>query len=238
MIRCVFFDLDGTLIDYVSAERAISYFGEFSHFLAAGLGWPEVEGEELINGAVGAMFEPHPGRTNQQAFDAFCLARIGANSDSARYHELFARFFTELYPDLRSNERPATYNRTAVQACRNRGLQVAIASQPIFCAAAINTRLAWAELSDLQIPLASSSENAYTTKPELDYYRELACHLKVAPDECLMVGNEDLNDMSASQVGMTTFYVGNEPPNGHGNRWDGSGTLIDFVDELDTLLGR
>jgi len=236
MIRCVFFDLDGTLIDYVSVERAISYFGEFSRFLCEELGLNSAHEEQLISGAVGAIFDPHPGQTNQQAFDAFCAQSLANNARFARYQELFAHFFAEIFPTLRSNEQPAFYNREAIVACRERGLKVAIASQPLFCAAAINARVAWAGLADLQIPLASSSETAYSVKPRLDYYLELAQRLEVAPRECLMVGNEDYNDMTASQVGMTTFYVGDESQSSNGNQWGGAGTLADFAASLDELL--
>jgi len=234
----VFFDLDGTLIEYVSVERAISYFAEFARFLGTELDLDESQGEQLINGAVGAMFDPHPGRTNQQAFDDYYRVGLGERFDPARFQAAFAQFFENIFPTLQSNERPAPHGRSAVQSCLDRGLTVAVASQPIFSAAAIKARLAWAGLSDLGIPLASSSENAFTTKPELNYYQEIASRFSARPHECLMVGNEDLNDMSASQVGMTTFYVGDQSRSSHNNHWSGAGTLADFVAELDDLLER
>ncbi|MCL2324773.1 MAG: HAD family phosphatase [Actinomycetia bacterium] len=236
MIRCVFFDLDGTLIDYVSVARAISYFGELAAYLRAGLGMEPSSSERLINAAIGAMFEAHPGLTNQEAFDAVYDAELADGSERAQYRELFVRFFDEVFPTLRSNERAADFNHEAISACRQHGLAVAVASQPIFCAAAITARIAWAGLADLQIPLASSSETAYTTKPQLDYYREIAAGMGFAPEECLMVGNEDQNDMTASQVGMRTFYVGDDFESSNANRWDGAGTLCDFIAELDDLL--
>lgn len=238
MIRCVFFDLDGTLIDYVSVERAISYFAELARFISAELVLDDAHSERLINGAVNAIFEPHPGRTNQQAFDAFYDDGLDDDRQRAHYRELFTRFFGEVFPTLRSNERPAAGGRDAVQSCLERGLRVAIASQPIFHSMAIKARVAWAGLEDLQVPLASSSENAFTTKPQLEYFQEIAHRLDVAPQECLMIGNEDYNDMTASQVGMTTFYVGNDARSSNGNHWDGAGTLTDFVAELDDLLER
>jgi len=236
LIRCVFFDLDGTLIDYVSVARAISYFNELSRYLNAGLALDDDRGKRLIDGAVGSMFEPHPGLTNQQAFDAFYDADLATDGERVHYRELFTRFFAEVFPTLQSNECPADFGFDAVRSCQERGLTVAIASQPIFSSAAIRARVNWAGLADLRIPLASSSETAYTTKPQLDYYREIARLLDVAPEECLMVGNEDYNDMTASQVGMRTFYVGNDDQSTNGNHWSGAGTLADFIAELDDLL--
>jgi len=236
LIRCVFFDLDGTLIDYVSVARAISYFNELARYLRADLALNEAHSERLINGAVGAMFDPHPGLTNQQAFDAFYDAGLKDDAERVRYRELFMRFFEEVFPTLQSNERPADFNHDAVRHCQERGLAVAVASQPIFCAAAIKARMTWAGLEELRIPLASSSENAFTTKPQLDYFQEIAERLGRVPGECLMVGNEDYNDMTASQIGMRTFYVGNDEQSSNGNHWNGAGTLADFIAELDNLL--
>ena len=236
MIRCVFFDLDGTLIQYVSVARAISYFNELSLYLSADLALDDARAERLINAAVGAMFEPHPGLTNQQIFDAVYEADLESDAERLRYRELFARFFGEVFCTLRSNECPAAFNVDALRSCQERGLTVAIASQPIFSEAAIRARVNWAGLAALRIPLASSSETAYTTKPQLDYYQEIAHLLNFAPEECLMVGNEDINDMTASQVGMRTFYVGDDYESSNGNRWDGAGTLADFIAELDDLL--
>ena len=236
MIRCVFFDLDGTLIDHVSVERAISYFGELARFIGEGLTLDEDRSDYLINGAVGAQFDPHPGRTNQQVFDAFYERELDSAIQRARYRELFKQFFEEVFPGLQNNERPVDFNRAAVMRCQEQGLTVAIASQPIFNAAAIKARLTWAGLEDLRLPLASSSETAFSVKPRLDYFLEIAGRARCAPQDCLMVGNEDLNDMSASQAGMKTFYVGNEAQSSHNNHWDGAGTLADFIASLDSLI--
>ncbi len=235
-ISTVFFDLDGTLIHYVSIERARSYYGEFSRFVQSHLDIDDVYAEKLLQTALGAMFKPHPHLTNQQAFDAEYMQLLNSESDKRRYKELFSEFFEQVYFGIRSNETPAPYNREVIIACREAGLTPHIASQPIFCKAAIKARLDWANLGDLTIPLASSSETAFFVKPTLEYYLEIAHAVGARPHECLMVGNEDRSDMTASQVGMRTFYVGDEPTGAAGNLWTGSGTLVDLINELPRLI--
>jgi FMN phosphatase YigB (HAD superfamily) len=91
------------------------------------------------------------------------------------------------------------------------GLAVGIATNPIFPRIAVEHRLSWAGLGDLEFGVVTAYEEMYACKPHPDYYRQTATMLGVSPTECLMVGDDRALDMPAADVGMRTFYVGDDP---------------------------
>ena len=52
----------------------------------------------------------------------------------------------------------------------------------------------------------STFENSSYCKP-LKYYEEILNKINRKPEECLMVGNDALEDMVASKLGMATFLI-------------------------------
>ena len=50
-------------------------------------------------------------------------------------------------------------------------------------------------------------ENSSHCKPNPDYYREILDRIGAKPEDCLMVGNDALEDMIAEKVGMQVFLL-------------------------------
>ena len=94
-----------------------------------------------------------------------------------------------------------------VKAQREKGLQVALATNPLFPAIAQESRMRWAGLEPEDFDFYTSYENIGFTKPNLGYYRELVRRAKVAASECLMIGNNVDEDMVADQLGMQVFLL-------------------------------
>jgi putative hydrolase of the HAD superfamily len=156
------------------------------------------------------MMTPHEG-TNKEAFDTYLYEKTGISLDEPAHNHAIESFYREVFPALQGNARPMSGARTALLTCKSRGLPFCIATQPIFPALAIEARLNWAELGDLDLPFVSTYENSYATKPHLDYFAQMAQEIGVDPSKCVMVGDDPLLDMSAAHLGMMTFYVGDNP---------------------------
>ena len=90
---------------------------------------------------------------------------------------------------------------------KERGLRVALATNPIFPAVATESRIHWAGLEPEDFELYTTYENARYCKPNLSYYRDIAEQLGLAPEECLMVGNDVTEDMAAQALGMQVFLL-------------------------------
>ena len=88
-----------------------------------------------------------------------------------------------------------------------RGIRVALATNPIFPARATQWRIRWAGMQPEDFELYTTYENSSHSKPNPDYYREVLARLNVAPEECLMVGNDVGEDMVAAQLGIKVFLL-------------------------------
>ena len=96
---------------------------------------------------------------------------------------------------------------STVHTIKEMGLRVALATNPIFPAAATESRIRWAGLKPEDFELYTTYENIGYCKPNPDYYREVAKRLGVKPEECLMVGNDVAEDMIARSIGMQVFLL-------------------------------
>lgn len=97
--------------------------------------------------------------------------------------------------------------KAVVEACKEMGYQVALATNPIFPAVATESRIRWAGLEPSDFAYYTTYENSGFSKPNLKYYEELLKKLGVKAEECMMVGNDVSEDMVAEKLGMKVFLL-------------------------------
>lgn len=223
-MQAVLFDLDGTLLDLDLSDFLRRYFAALEHAVRPLFSEARERASfmKALDAAVGAMMTSHPGTTNQDIFFEHLQDRTGM--DRQAYWPLFEEFYAEAFPLLGTDAGPAKGARRAVTTALDLGFRVAIATNPIFPRAAIDHRMTWAEVADLPVHLVTTAEQMESCKPSPSYYLQTARLLDVAPAECLMVGDDRVLDMPASDVGMSTFYVGKD-----------AGVAADFPGDLDDL---
>lgn len=234
VLKAVLFDLDGTLLDIDLDAFFREYFSALGPVVAEALDcrMDQRAGLDAVLQGTEAMSLPHPGLTNQQVFNARFRELTGTDLDLAEYAVPFERFYAEVFPTLRGSMGARPGARRAVETARDLGLTVAIATNPIFPRAAIEERMRWAGVDDVDFAAVTTYEVMHATKPHAAYYSETAEMIGARADACLMVGDDRTLDMPAADVGMRTFYVGrNAAP---AASW--SGTLDDLADLLPRLV--
>ncbi len=203
-VTTVLFDLDGTLLPMEQDEFVKAYFGLIAKRLA-NKGYDANELVATIWAGTKAMMKNDGSRLNEEVF-----------------WEEFARQYVEKYKDdipefdaYYNNEflgvqAVCGYNPAAaetVHKIKASGIRVALATQPIFPAVATEHRTRWAGLDVSDFELVTTYENIGFCKPNPEYYREICKRLGVAPEECLMVGNDVGDDMVAKSLGMQVFLL-------------------------------
>ena len=82
-----------------------------------------------------------------------------------------------------------------------------LATNPFFPAIATHKRVRWAGLEPEEFAFITTYENSSYCKPNLEYFRQLLDALGLQPEECVMVGNDALEDTAAAQLGIPVFLL-------------------------------
>ncbi|MGI6542749.1 MAG: HAD family hydrolase [Limnochordia bacterium] len=202
MLEAVLFDLDDTLVLADNEQLMRDYTRRLAKRYAAYVS-PEVFSKALIDCTLQAMAKNDAHTTFVERFmDCFC-STLDLQPDLT----IFMDFYDHEYAQLGKWARPAPGARQAVEYAQTHGLKIAVATNPLFPYSAIEKRLAWAKLDDIAWNFVTVGDRMHTCKPHVEYFLETALHLGVSPHNCLMVGNDPVNDLPAKRVGMRTFLV-------------------------------
>ncbi|MGG4497590.1 HAD family hydrolase [Brevibacillus reuszeri] len=205
-VNTILFDLDGTLLEMQTEPFVKSYLVEVGRHV--GDQYDTQKLLSLIWDATKAMImSDEPDKTNEQVF----IEYFKAHSDWPREEvwPLFDSFYRDVFPTLSHLTYPSPWAKQIVEAAKQQGFRVAVATNPVFPREAIHHRLAWIGMSANEFELVTVYEESHFTKPNPGYFAEICQKLGVEPTDCVMVGNHMQEDMVASKLGMKTFLVTN-----------------------------
>ena len=203
-LQYILFDLDGTLLPMDQNVFIKAYFGH----LAAKLAPKGFDAKALIDaiwGGTKAMVANDGNRTNEEVFwDHFaCVFGEAVRNDEATFDEFYHTDFQKVQSACGFDPRAAQ----TVAALKAMGFTLALATNPIFPAIATESRMRWAGLNKEDFVLYTTYENSRHCKPNPDFYRDILDCRGVAPEQCLMVGNDATEDLVAEKLGMKVFLL-------------------------------
>jgi len=224
MIKAVLIDLDDTLLVNPTARFMQVYMAQLETYAAQRWGLHDLR-EQLTTAARGLMFNP---RDMQRSNITVLLESLNAVTGRApdELLHLFNTFFASPeFDTVRACSESVSAAPQVIQRLRDAGYAVVIATNPIYVAEAIRQRLKWAGLPDdfSAYSFVTHAENMHFAKPQPAYYAEILGRVGVEPDEALMLGDDERNDIqAAATVGLYTRQI-----TAH--------TLHEFLDEIDGL---
>ena len=92
-----------------------------------------------------------------------------------------------------------------LDCARRNGFRIILATNPLFPAVATHARIRLGGMDPSDFEYITAYENSSHCKPNPDYFRELLEKLGIAPDECVMIGNDTRDDFSAHAIGIPVF---------------------------------
>ncbi len=203
-ITTVLFDLDGTLLPMDQDIFVKAYFGGLAKRLAPH-GYDPKELIDAIWGGTAAMVKNDGTKTNEERFwESFC----GVFGECARADmPHFDAFYREDFDSVQISCGYTPMANKVIKRLKEKGLRVALATNPIFPSMATESRMRWAGLSASDFALYTTYENSRFCKPNPAYYKDVMNALGVTAEECLMVGNDVTEDMIAQTLGAHVFLL-------------------------------
>ena len=203
-LRCVLFDLDGTLLPMDQEEFTKAYFHQLAKKLAP-RGYEPKALVDAIWAGTAAMVKNDGQCSNEEAFWQRFTQIYGpkVQEDKSVFEDFYANEFQLARAVCGFTPRAAE----TVAAIRSMGYRVALATNPIFPSVATEGRIRWAGLEPEDFELYTTYENSSHCKPNPAYFSDVAESLGLAPESCLMVGNDAREDTAAEQVGMKVFLL-------------------------------
>ena len=235
MIKMVLFDLDGTLLPMDQEVFIKAYFGGIVKRLV-NYGY---EPDKLIKGiweGTMNMVKNDGSKTNEEVFwNRFCeLFGDKARLDEPHFEEFYINDFDKIQGACGFDPN----SRVVIDEIKKLGLRTVLATNPIFPRIATQKRINWAGLTTDDFEVYTTYENSSYCKPNLEYYISIINKLGVKPEECLMVGNDVIEDMVTENLGMKVFLVTNCLINKNNidiNKYP-NGNLMDLLDYIKTLI--
>lgn len=202
--QAVLFDLDGTLLQVQMHTFIPKYISAFHHCCQDLVSHQPLQ--EAMRAGIHLLLETQDGVcTNHQRLFDFVATQLGL--DSALLQHRYADFLASNYEFLASEIEPLAMANALVEICTRAKIKVVLATNPVFPRSLIEARCRWGGIDVTAFDLVTSMENSRYCKPQLGYFYDLAAQLGLAPQNCLMVGNDTIHDLAAGETGMTTWLV-------------------------------
>ena len=241
MLKAVLFDMDDTLLDINLSAFIAVYLrdmaqllgdvGRKNHFAA----FAALTGIMLDLNNNARPDDDH--RTNRAFFEDAVRKRTGVELADPIVADAFTFYEREVLPHRNDGiiaARPRAGALETIAMLQDRGLKVALLTNPSFSRDCIACRMRWGDLLDIPFELVTHMDNSTRCKPSPTYYLSSIERMELQPHEVLMVGNDAKRDFPTPDCGIQTVFVGNGRP----VRATWCGSMKDFAASFDQIEER
>ncbi len=203
MLNTILFDLDGTLLPMdINHFMKLYFYNMGIHFN----GWtdPKKLAQNVLE-ATEVMIKTNDGRTNEEIFMEHFAGLI--DGDIEKYKDHFTSYYDSLFSNVQASTHKSQEMIEAVKILLDKGYTLVVATNPLFPYHANIHRLEWAGMDPNWFSYISSFEDNTYSKPFIEFYQEVLGKVGKQPDECLMVGNDVSDDLTAGRLGIKTFLM-------------------------------
>lgn len=232
--KAIFFDMDGTLVP-MEIETFVKGYMKMLYMKLAKYGLDPDAFQKGMWDGVKAMVKNDGSRTNEDIFwDVFekdtGLKRETVNDDCLEFYGKefhAAKKFT--------GENPLAVE--AVRAAAEAAELVILSTNPLFPMVAQESRMSWVGLAPSDFDLITAYEEDRYCKPNPQYFLDICRRLNLQPQECLLIGNDEGEDMYAgSLAGLDCYLVTDWMIANERHPWNGpKGTTAEMIEMLKKL---
>ncbi len=205
-ITTLLFDLDNTLIVF-DEQEFIPLYGKNIHAYFRNEIPSYEEFMKLFLSSTHMMLKKEPnGLTNLEKFAVHFSPRV--NLPSEEIVKRFLQFYNTQFDQLSQVITPAPCAEALIELV-SQHFDIVAATNPLFPRVATEKRLNWGNIGLTKIPWLeiTVADEYYNAKPNLSYYKEVLKRINKSPEECVMIGNDRVNDMIAGKLGIKTYFI-------------------------------
>ncbi len=208
--RALLFDLDGTLLDCVEwrAELEFIALSLLAYRRKTGSLRKAVRSIQAVTRALvkpGLRLDGQgDGLTNAQRAGQVFGEIAGLPSDQAL--EFLEAETARLFPRIERHFHPVPGAADFVRWAHGR-FPLYLVTNPVWSEGPIQARVRWAGLEPELFRSLTHSRRSSASKPSEAYYREFLGQEGLRAEDCLMIGNDPINDLHAVRVGIPVCLV-------------------------------
>ena len=232
--QAILFDLDGTLLPMDLEPFTKLYFVALAKELAPFGFTPETLFKPFW-AATKAMMGNTTGQLNSDVFWGTFTAMTGVARKAVE--PVCDAFYAAGFQSARAATKDNPLAAEAVRIAREKADKVILATNPLFPMAGQRTRLSWLGLAPEDFDLVTCYTTDRYCKPNPAYFHDVCARMGLDPAQCLMIGNDDKEDMHcAVAAGMSAYLVTDCRLIDQENPWNGAqGTFAEMVEMLKSL---
>jgi len=203
MINTILFDLDGTVLPMDFEQFMIQYFTNLGYHFK-----DKIDPHTLVQyvrECSDLMIENNSGLPNETVFMDQFEKLIG--HDITEYKEMFSAYYDTLFQRVQATTYQSQEMIDSVKMLQDKGYTLVLATNPLFPMKANHHRIRWAGLSPEDFTYISAFEINHYCKPNVKYFKEVLETIDKKPEECMMIGNDVVDDLGAMKLGIKTYLI-------------------------------
>lgn len=232
--KAILFDMDGTLLPMDMHNFSKNYF-KLLYMKLAKFGLNPESFAANIWTSVSAMVKNDGTKTNEEVFwEKFEeLTGVSYEVAGATCNEFYGKEFHEAKAFTSDNP----LAKEAVRVAKEKVEKVILSTNPLFPMVGQVSRMSWVGLNPSDFDLITSYESDSYCKPNPKYFTSIFERIGVEPSECLLIGNDENEDMYAgSKAGMDCYLVTDCKEADEEHPWTGpQGTFKEMIEMLKNL---
>jgi len=207
MINTILFDLDGTLIRCSQETFIKKYFAEIGKVFA-NIGMDGDAAVSAVWAGTKAMLTNDGTESNAKKFwQVFARCLHLSEADIVDIEAVCDKFYANDFNKLKELMEPTDIPQRLIKEMQRKGYELVLATNPVFPECAIESRLNWIGLKPNDFIHITHYKNSSFCKPNLGYYREIFDIIKKTPKQCMMIGNNPVEDMVTGKLGCELYLV-------------------------------
>ena len=206
MIKNIFFDMDGTLINMDQEKFIKVYYGLLAKKLAE-LGYENAkEIAKIVLGSSKIMAANDGEKLNSEVF--FDYMKKTLNFTKEELEAPLQNFYETDFNKAQVTTSKIEGMDAAIKTLKAKGIRLFLTTNPMFPKVAIVERLHWAGLDENDFDYIPSYDACRFAKPNPGYYEDVIKNFNLNPSETLLVGNDYEEDIiPAFKLGLRSYYL-------------------------------